>query len=135
MEDSGEPAIPANYSLIEIAVGAGFGNRARLIRFGRWASARVTNPEPDEMSRQTNRGRPAAAAPTPFDQARDELFQHVMRCGVIGSAPEHQAEWFDETMTFLADRYHELSKKQIADLRILGERFAAPTVKSEAATA
>lgn len=52
-----------------------------------------------------------------------------MRCGVIGSAPEHQAEWFDETMKFLADRYHELSKQQVADLRVLGERFAAPTVK------
>ncbi len=58
------------------------------------------------------------------------MFQHVMRCGVIGSAPEHQAEWFDETMAFLAERYHELNKKQIADLRVLGERFAAPTVKS-----
>jgi hypothetical protein len=82
------------------------------------------------MSRQQKpRGRPMAAAPSPFDQARDELFQHVMRCGVIGSAPEHQAEWFDETMTYLADRYHELNKKQIADLRVLGERFAAPTTK------
>lgn len=73
-----------------------------------------------------------AAAPTPFDQARDELFQHVMRCGVIGSAPEHQKEWFDETMKFLADRYHELSQKQVAELRVLGERFAAPTVKQPA---
>lgn len=51
-----------------------------------------------------------------------------MRCGVIGSAPEHQKEWFDETMKFLADRYHELSKNQVAELRVLGERFAAPTV-------
>lgn len=76
-----------------------------------------------------------AAAPTAFDQARDELFQHVMRCGVIGSAPEHQAEWFDETMKFLADRYHELSQKQVADLRVLGERFAAPTVKQPAPAA
>lgn len=51
----------------------------------------------------------------------------MMRCGVIGSAPEHQAEWFDETMKYLADRYHELSQKQVSDLRVLGERFAAPT--------
>lgn len=93
------------------------------------------NLEPEEMSRQKNRGRPATAAPSPFDQARDEMFQHVMRCGVIGSALEHQAEWFDETMAFLAERYHELSKKQIADLRVLGERFAAPTVKQAAAAA
>jgi len=83
------------------------------------------------MSRQRSRGRPTTAPVSPYDQARDELFQHVMRCGVIGSAPEHQTEWFDETMKFLADRYHELSKKEIGDLRVLGERFAAPTVMPE----
>ena len=66
-----------------------------------------------------------------MDQARDELFQHVMRCGVIGSAPEHQSEWFDETMKYLGDRYHELGKKELGDLRVLGERFAAPTVTPE----
>jgi hypothetical protein len=84
------------------------------------------------MSRQKNRGRPMAAPPSPFDQARDEMFQHVMRCGVIGSEPEHQKEWFDETMSYLAERYHELSKKEIADLRVLGERFAAPTMQQPA---
>lgn len=56
-----------------------------------------------------------------------------MRCGVIGAEPEHQAEWFNETMNYLSERYHELSKKQIADLRVLGERFAAPTVKPQPA--
>lgn len=74
-----------------------------------------------------------AAPASPFDQARDEMFQHVMRCGVIGSAPEHQKEWFDETMQYLAERYHELSKKEVVDLRVLGERFAAPTRKPEEA--
>ncbi len=73
-----------------------------------------------------------ATQPSPFDQARDELFQHVMRCGVIGSEEEHMREWFDETMQYLAERYHELNKKEIADLRTLGERFAAPTRKAEA---
>ena len=61
------------------------------------------------------------------------MFQHVMRCGVIGAEPEHQKEWFDETMVYLAERYHELSKKEVADLRVLGERFAAPTRKPEPA--
>jgi hypothetical protein len=87
------------------------------------------------MSRQKPRGRPAAAPASPFDQARDEMFQHVMRCGVIGSEPEHQKEWFDETMNYLAERYHELSKKEVADLRVLGERFAAPTRKPDSAVA
>ena len=86
----------------------------------------------DEMSRQKTRGRPTTAAPSPMDEARNELFQHIMSCGVIGSAPEHQTEWFDETMKYLAERYAELSKQQITDLRTLGERFAAPTVKKSA---
>lgn len=73
-----------------------------------------------------------AAPPSAFDQARDELFQHIMRCGVIGSDPEHMREWFDETTAYFAERYHELSKTQIADLRVLGERFAAPTKRPEA---
>lgn len=85
------------------------------------------------MSRQKSRGRPVAAPASPFDQARDEMFQHVMRCGVIGSEPEHQKEWFDETMKYLSERYHELNKKEIVDLRVLGERFAAPARKPEAA--
>ncbi len=80
------------------------------------------------MAKQRNskgRSRPAAA-PTPFEEARDELFQHVMRCGVIGAEPEHQAEWFTDTMAYLADRYPELSPAQIAELRVLGERFVQP---------
>lgn len=72
-----------------------------------------------------------AAPPSAFDQARDELFQHIMRCGVIGSDPEHMREWFDETTAYFAGRYHELSKKEITDLRVLGERFAAPTKRQE----
>jgi hypothetical protein len=64
-----------------------------------------------------------------MDEARNELFQHIMSCGVIGSLPEHQGEWFNETMKYFSERYHELSKQQIADLRVLGERFAAPTAK------
>ena len=58
-----------------------------------------------------------------------------MRCGVIGSDPEHMREWFDETTAYFAERYHELSKKEISDLRVLGERFAAPTKRPEPGTA
>jgi len=54
------------------------------------------------------------------------MFQHIMRCGVIGSAPEHQAEWFDQTIQYLEDRYHELSEAQVAELRTLGQRFCQP---------
>ncbi len=67
-----------------------------------------------------------ARATTPFDQARDELFQQIMRCGVIGSAPEDQKDWFDNTMQYLTERYYELTPSELEQLRVLGERFAQP---------
>ncbi|HUQ20117.1 MAG TPA: hypothetical protein VM099_10940 [Gemmatimonadaceae bacterium] len=79
------------------------------------------------MKTQKNRyKRQEAPAPTPFQEARDEMFQQIMKCGVIGSAPEDQKEWFDGTIAYLAERYHELGKNEIAELRVLGERFVQP---------
>lgn len=79
------------------------------------------------MSKQKPRyTRGAAPVTTPFEEARDEMFQHIMKCGVIGSHAEDQKEWFDGTMTYLSERYHELSQRQIAELRVLGERFSQP---------
>jgi hypothetical protein len=79
------------------------------------------------MNIQKNRFRkePIRAA-SPFADARDELFQQIMRCGVVGSAPEDQKDWFDNTMDYLAGRYHELASSEIDELRVLGERFAQP---------
>ena len=86
-----------------------------------------SNISPGLMKTQKNRyRREVAPAATPFEDARDEMFQHIMKCGVIGAAPDDQKDWFDATMTYLADRYHELSPKQINELRVLGERFSQP---------
>lgn len=71
------------------------------------------------------------ATPTPFEEARDELFQHIMRCGVVGSAPEDQDAWFKETMGYMTDRYPELNAGQIDELRKLGERFSQPPKKRD----
>ena len=80
--------------------------------------------------------RPAPQAlPTPFDEARDELFQHIMRCGVIGSESEHQGEWFDQTLKYLADRFHELTAEQLQQIRVLGERFVQPPKQNKASEA
>jgi hypothetical protein len=49
-----------------------------------------------------------------------------MRCGVVGSAPEDQKDWFDNTMGYLTERYHELKPSELEELRVLGERFAQP---------
>ena len=79
------------------------------------------------MANQKNRQRRRdVEVQSPFDQARDEMFQHIIRCGVIGSAPQHQKEWFDQTIEYLEDRYHELGDSQVAELRTLGERFCQP---------
>lgn len=73
-----------------------------------------------------NRQRRVVTPPTPFEQARDELFQQIMRCEVIGAAADHQAEWFTETMAYFSERYPELKPADVNDLRKLGERFVQP---------
>jgi hypothetical protein len=78
------------------------------------------------------------AEPSPFEQARDELFQHIMRCGVVGAEPEHVEEWFADTIKYMTDRFPELSEQQIGDLKTLGLRFAQPPkarVETDAASA
>ena len=67
--------------------------------------------------------------PTALDQARDELFSHILRCGVLEAAPEHQKEWIDDTMQYIADRYTDLNEPELAQVRVLGERFCQPVVR------
>ena len=78
------------------------------------------------MSKKTTRRAPAATPPSSFDQARDEMFSHILRCGVIEALPEHQKDWFDDTMQYIADRYEDLADEQIGQLRQLGERYCQP---------
>ena len=68
------------------------------------------------------------AAPRPFEQARDELFSHILRCGVLEALPEHQKEWFDDTLLYLADRFADLTEAELNELRVLGERYCRPVV-------
>ena len=74
-----------------------------------------------------------AGSKSPIDEARDELFQHIMKCGVIGAAPEDQKEWFDATMTYFAERFPELNQLELTQLRTLGERFAQPPKRAKQA--
>ena len=83
------------------------------------------------MAKQKNRTMKAPAVSSPFEEARDELFQHIMRCGVVGADPEYVQEWFTDTMTYMTDRYPELGAEQIGELRKLGERFAQPPKKRD----
>jgi hypothetical protein len=63
-----------------------------------------------------------------FEQARDELFSHILRCGVLQATPDHRNEWFEDTIKYLAERYTDLSERDFDDLRQLGERFCRPVI-------
>jgi hypothetical protein len=80
------------------------------------------------MHKKKNR---SSAEALSFAQARDELFSHILRCGVIDALPEHQKDWFDDTMGYVADRYDDLSKDELAQLRTLGERYCQPVRRVE----
>lgn len=62
------------------------------------------------------------------DRARDELFSHINRCGVLGAAEEDQREWMDETLDYLADRYPDLSEEDLDELHRVGMRFCQPAI-------
>ena len=87
------------------------------------------------MAKTRNR-RQEVTAPTPFEQARDEMFQQIIRCGVLQAAPDHQQEWLQDTMLYLGERYHELTPGDLGELRTLGTRFCQPPkAKSQDGTA
>jgi hypothetical protein len=86
------------------------------------------------MAKKRSSPRPVAN-PTTFELARDELFSHILHCGVLEAALEQQKDWFDDTMLYLTDRYADLTESQLNDLRVLGERFCRPVVARPAAVA
>jgi hypothetical protein len=81
---------------------------------------------PEEMAKPKLRPRRDVTVNSPYQEARDEMFQQIMQCGVIGCHPDDQKEWFDATISYLAGRYPELKPTEVTELRTLGERFAQP---------
>lgn len=67
-------------------------------------------------------------APTALDRARDELFSHIQRCGVLDADSDQKQEWLDDTMEFLAERYADLSKEELGALRTMGENYCSPAI-------
>jgi hypothetical protein len=78
------------------------------------------------MNTTKNRFRkePVRAA-TPFDTLGTSCFSRSC-AAALSAQREDQKEWFDNTMQYLTERYHELAPSQIEQLRVLGERFAQP---------
>jgi len=65
---------------------------------------------------------------TTLERARDELFSHIQRCDVLEAADEHQAEWLEETMEFMTERYPDLTQLQLAQLEAMGRRYIKPAI-------
>ncbi|MEZ4416966.1 MAG: hypothetical protein R3E10_14540 [Gemmatimonadota bacterium] len=78
-------------------------------------------------------------AETTIERARNELFSHINRCGVLSAAEEDQRQWMNETVDYLGERYPDLSDTDLRDLYTVGLRFCKPVlvngapVKSESA--
>lgn len=65
---------------------------------------------------------------TPLDRARDELFSHIHQCGVLDASDEQKAEWMQETIDFMGERYPMLSKRELQELQQIGIRFCQPVI-------
>ncbi len=68
--------------------------------------------------------------PSVLEQARDELFSHILRCGVLEATVDHQKEWFDDTMDYLSDRYDTLPDNELDRVRRLGEQYCRPVIRN-----
>ena len=63
-----------------------------------------------------------------MDRARDELFSHINRCGVLQAVEEDQRHWMDETIEYIGERYPDLTDGDLAGLHEIGIRFCKPAI-------
>ncbi len=63
-----------------------------------------------------------------MDRARDELFSHIHRCGVLQASEDDQGSWMTETIEYLAERYPDLGEGDLGNLRTVGLRFCQPVL-------
>lgn len=88
------------------------------------------------MSRNRDRGRAAPSRATAVDDARNELFGHIHRCGVMRATREQQEEWMKDTVEFLGERFPALTEKELEELGVIGMRFCSPVIaNADAASA
>jgi hypothetical protein len=63
-----------------------------------------------------------------LDRARDELFSHINRCGVLAAAEDDQRIWMDETIDYIGERYPDLTDPDLKGLHEIGVRFCKPAI-------
>ncbi len=66
--------------------------------------------------------------PTTLELARDELFSHIQRCGVLEAEEKERGEWMKDTVEYLGERYPDLSPTQLAELAEIGHRYCRPAI-------
>ena len=64
----------------------------------------------------------------PIERARDELFSHIHRCGVLEAHQDDQDSWMTETIDYLAERYPDLGTDDLTQLRAVGIQFCKPVI-------
>jgi hypothetical protein len=79
-------------------------------------------------NRERDRDRKAPSRPTALDEARNELFSHIHRCGVLSASEDQQVEWMKDTVEFLSERYPSLKEKELNELEGIGLRFCRPVI-------
>ena len=72
-----------------------------------------------------SRGRPQQTA---LDLARDELFSHIQRCGVLDAEDTERTEWMSDTVAYLKERYPALSDPEVQELEAIGHRYCQPAI-------
>ena len=63
-----------------------------------------------------------------LERARDELFSHINRCGVINAVEGDQRQWMDETIDYIREPYPDLSEVDLSGLHEIGTRFCQPAI-------
>jgi hypothetical protein len=64
-----------------------------------------------------------------LDRARDELFSHINRCGVLNAEESDQHQWMDETIDYIGERYPDLTDGDLKGLHEIGIRFCKPAIR------
>jgi hypothetical protein len=75
-----------------------------------------------------NRKKKSEPRTSHLDQARNDLFGHINRCGVLQATEEQQVEWMNDTIEYIGECYPSLSPKELEDLKQIGLRFCRPAI-------
>ena len=65
-----------------------------------------------------------------FAQARDELFSHINRCGVLNATDDDRTAWMNETIDYIGERYPDLVDPDLRELHAVGIRFCQPAINN-----